>query len=39
MEMDLKPYGVSFEMPKMYVVDPVGIDFLLRVFRRERMAK
>lgn len=37
MEMDLKPYGISFEMPRMEIVDPVGLDFMLRVFRVERM--
>lgn len=37
-EMDLKPYGVSFEMPRMEIIDPVGLDFTLRVFRNERMA-
>jgi hypothetical protein len=36
-EMDLKPYGVSFEMPRMEIVDPVGLDYTLRVFRAERM--
>lgn len=36
-EMDLKPYGISFEMPRMEVVDPVGLDYMLRVFRGERM--
>jgi hypothetical protein len=37
-EMDLKPFGVSFEMPRMEIVDPVGLDFSLRIFRTERMA-
>lgn len=37
-EMDLKPYGVSFEMPRMEVIDPLGLDYMLRVFRNERMA-
>jgi len=36
MEMDLKPYGISFEMPRMEIVDPVGLDYTLRVFRTER---
>jgi len=35
-EMDLKPHGISFEMPRMEVVDPVGLDYTLRVFRTER---
>ena len=37
MEMDLKPHEFSFEMPRMEIVDPVGLDYILRVFRRERM--
>ncbi len=37
MEMDLRPYGVSFEMPRMEIADPVGLDHRLRVFRAERM--
>lgn len=37
MEMDLKPYSISFEMPRMENVDPVGLDYTLRVFRAERM--
>lgn len=37
MEMDLKPYRVSFEIPRMEIVDPVGLDYTLRVFRMERM--
>lgn len=36
-EMDLKPYGVSFEMPRMEIVDPLGLDYTIRVFRTERM--
>jgi hypothetical protein len=37
LEMDLKPFGVSLEMPRMELIDPVGLDFTLRVFRMERM--
>lgn len=36
-EMDLKPHGVSFEMPRMEIVDPLGLDYTIRVFRMERM--
>ncbi|MHC1698598.1 MAG: hypothetical protein AB9919_11170 [Geobacteraceae bacterium] len=36
-EMDLKPYSISFEIPRMEIVDPVGLDYMLRVFRTERM--
>ena len=38
MEMDLKSFGVSFELPRMEIVDPVGLDYALRVYRAERMA-
>ena len=38
-EMDLQSHGVSFEMPRMEIVDPVGLDLSLRVFRRERMVQ
>lgn len=37
MEIDLKRFGVSFEMPRMELVDPVGLDFTLRVFRMEKI--
>lgn len=37
-EMDLKPFGFSFEMPRMEIVDPVGRDYILRIFRTEEMA-
>jgi len=36
-EMDLKPYGVSFEMPRMEIIDPVGLEHMLNVFRSERL--
>jgi hypothetical protein len=35
-ERELKPHSVSFEMPRMQVIDPVGLDFVLRVFRVEK---
>ncbi|UQS87726.1 hypothetical protein [Pseudomonas chlororaphis] len=39
MELDLHSHGISYEMPRMEVVDPVGLDHTLRVFRNERMKK
>ena len=39
MEVDLHSHGISYEMPRMEVVDPVGLDYILRVFRKERMEK
>jgi hypothetical protein len=38
MEMPLHPYGVQFEMPRMQVIDPFGLDYMLRVFRSEKRA-
>lgn len=39
MEMDLKSFSTSFELPRMEVVDPVGLDYTLRVYRVERMVQ
>jgi hypothetical protein len=36
LEMDLHSHGVSFEMPRLEVVDPVGLDYMLRVLRNRR---
>jgi hypothetical protein len=38
MEINLHPHSVSIEMPRLLALDPVGLDYLLRVFRAERMA-
>lgn len=38
-EMDLQPHSVSFELPRMEIVDPVGLDYMLRVYRAERIAR
>lgn len=38
-ETDLNRLEVSFEMPRMLFVDPIGLDFKLRVFRNERIAE
>lgn len=37
-EMDLKAHGVSMEFPRIEVVDPLGLDIMLLVFRTERPA-
>lgn len=34
--MDLHSTGVSFEMPRHEIVDPVGLDLMLRVLRIEK---
>ncbi len=35
--MDLKSFGTSFELPRHEILDPVGLDYMLRVFRVERL--
>ncbi|MGD9584560.1 MAG: hypothetical protein AB7V26_12955 [Lysobacterales bacterium] len=37
-ETDLRSFKVSYEMPRMELVDPVSLDFTLRTFRAEKMA-
>lgn len=37
-EMELKPLSVSMELPRMEIIDPVGLDIMLRTFRVERRA-
>jgi hypothetical protein len=35
--MDLKSVEMSIELPRREVLDPVGLDYMLRVFRAERL--
>jgi hypothetical protein len=35
-ETELHSHGVSMEMPRTEIVDPFGLDFMLRVFRSEK---
>jgi hypothetical protein len=37
-EMELSSHGYSIEMPRMLMIDPVGLDYVLRVYRTERLA-
>ncbi len=37
MEMDLKSHGTEIEYPRMALIDPCGLDYMLRVFRIERL--
>jgi hypothetical protein len=37
MEMDLKSHGTEIEYPRMALIDPGGLDYMLRVFRSERL--
>ena len=36
-EMDLKSHSIGWELPRTTIIDPVGLDFMLRVFRNERL--
>lgn len=36
-EMEMKSFGVTFETPRLEIIDPVGLDHILRVFRFERL--
>ena len=35
--MDLKSYEASFELPRREILDPVGLDYILRVYRVEKL--
>jgi hypothetical protein len=37
MEMDLKSHGTEIEYPRMTFIDPCGLDYMLRIFRFERL--
>lgn len=37
MEMDLKSHGTEIEYPRMALIDPWGLDFMLRVFKVEAL--
>ncbi len=37
METDLKSHGTSIEFPRMEQIDPYGLDYMLRVFRTQRL--
>jgi hypothetical protein len=36
-EMDLQEHGMSIELPRMDVIDPIGLDCMIRVFRVETL--
>lgn len=38
METHLGSHGVQIEVPRLTVLDPQGLDYMLRVFRHERMS-
>jgi hypothetical protein len=35
--MDLKSHSFGWELPRATIIDPVGLDFIFRVFRAERL--
>jgi hypothetical protein len=35
--MDLKSFSTSFELPRREILDPVGLDYMLRIFRAEKL--
>jgi hypothetical protein len=37
MEMDLKSHGTEIEYPRVTFIDPCGLDYMLRIFRFERL--
>jgi hypothetical protein len=37
MELPLTSHSVKMELPRMYNLDPDGVDYMLRVFRLERL--
>ena len=36
-EMDLKSHGTEIEYPHMWLIDPYGLDYMVRVFKAERL--
>jgi hypothetical protein len=37
MEIPLQSHGTSWEVPRMENIDPFGLDYMLRIFRNERI--
>jgi hypothetical protein len=36
-ESELKSFGASFELPRREILDPVGLDYMLRIFRAMKL--
>jgi hypothetical protein len=36
-KMDLHPFSTSFELPRMDVIDPVGISYQIKIFRAAKL--
>ena len=39
MEMSLQEHSVSMEIPRVHNIDPVGLDYMLRVFKHEKISE
>ncbi len=39
MEIPLNSHGTEIDVPRLESIDPVGLDYMLRVFRAEQMVK
>ena len=37
MELSLQRHSFSIEIPRMHNIDPVGLDYMLRIFRHEKI--
>jgi hypothetical protein len=37
--MELNAHSITFEMPRKQVLDPIGLDYMLRVLRIERLRR
>jgi hypothetical protein len=35
--MDLKPFEASYELPRREILDPLGLDHMLRLYRLEKL--
>jgi hypothetical protein len=38
MEMDMKSHGTEMEYPRMSLIDPYWLDYMLRVLKVERLS-
>jgi hypothetical protein len=38
-EMELKPHSAYIELPRMEILDPIGLSYMLLVFRTERLKR
>lgn len=38
-DLDLHPHSVGFEMPRLQLIDPVSLEYILTVFRAERIVQ